>query len=151
MESCAGIPVFISLASIASYDGIADDPLQMMTSGHLFPGKDFSLLRYQEIQQDRETGQVAESEIQLVLKKDQVTMNRLGDFSNTMLFRKNQRFETVYHTPYGDMNMAVYTKEARWEEKQGTGRIHLRYELSMQGSYASTNELHLEYQKKEKD
>ena len=151
MDRNPGIPVFINLASVASYDGMADDPIQMMTSGHLFPGKDFSLLRYQEIQQDSETGQVAESEIQLVLKKNQVTMNRLGDFSNTMLFRKNQRFETVYHTPYGDMDMAVFTREARWEERQGAGKIHLRYDLSMQGSYASTNELHLEYQRKEKD
>ena len=145
MEENAGIPVLINLTSRISYDGFSDQPIQMMTSGLVFPGKDFTLLRYQEVQQDQETGQVTESEIQLVLKEGQVTMNRFGDYANTMLFQRNKRFETSYRTPFGDMNMAVFTREARWEAQRGNGKIHLRYDLSMQGNYASTNELHLEY------
>ena len=140
-----GIPVLINLAALASYGGIQDDPMQIMTTGTLFPQDGFVLLRYQENQEDEETGQVMESEIQLVLRKDQVTMNRMGPFSNTMLFKRNKRFETTFHTPYGDLPMAVYARDVRWEDGKSGGRVHLKYELSMQGSYASTNELHLEY------
>lgn len=148
MEENQGIPVLIDLSALASYDGNPDDPIRMITSGTFFPGTDCSLLHYREIQEDQETAQITESEIQLILKKGQVTMNRIGDYANTMLFKKNIHFETIYHTPYGDLNMSVFTREVRWHSERGSGSVHLRYDLSMQGSYASTNELHLQYREK---
>ena len=72
-------------------------------------------------------------------------MERKGDFSSTMVFAKGQRFEGVYHTPYGEMDMAVFTKEAACRFGRSEGNLHLKYQLNIQGSYASTNELHLEY------
>ena len=127
MEENQGIPVLISLSALASYDGTPDDPIRMRTSGTLFPGADRSLLQYKEIQEDQETARILEADIQLVLRKDQVTMNRIGDYSNTMLFKKNIRYETLYHTPYGDLNMSVFTKEARWRSAGGSGSVHLRF------------------------
>lgn len=144
-ESPKGIPVTINLAALASYDGVTEDPMQVLTTGILFRKDGFSLLKYQERQEDEATGQMVESEIQLVLMKDQVTMNRMGDFSNTMLFERNKRYETTFHTPYGDLPMAVYSRDVRCEAGEESGKVHLKYELSMQGAYASTNELHLEY------
>ena len=140
-----GIPVVINLASLASYDGITDDPMQVMTTGTLFPQEGFSLLKYQERQEDEATGEVMESEIQLMLKKDQVTMNRMGAFSNTMMFKPNKRFETTFQTPFGELPMAIYSRDVKCDIGNRQGKVHLKYELSMQGAYASTNELHLEY------
>lgn len=140
-----GIPVMVNLAALASYDGVTDDPMQMLISGEVFPGKDAITLQYTESYEDEESGKLAEAEIQLILGKNQVTMNRRGDFSNTMLFKKNRRYETIYHTPYGDLPMAVIPREVLCDVKPEAGKVHLRYELSMQGNYASTNELHLEY------
>ena len=142
-----GLPVVIHLASIASYDDMSNEPIQLMTTGRFFPGEVFSILRYQESQQDEDTGETIQADIQLVLKKHQVTMNRTGDFSTTMLFQRNKRFETRYQTPYGEMDMAVYTRNVRWDEMPEGGKVHLRYELNMQGHYASTNEMNLEYWK----
>ena len=139
------IPVRLNMASIISYDGITDDPMQVRTNGVLIPRKGAMILRYLENLEDEETGQTEESEIELLLNKDLVTMNRKGDFANTMMFRKNTRFETVFHTPYGDLPMAIHTRDMRCDLGQKRGRVHLKYELSMQGAYASTNELDLEY------
>ena len=97
-----GIPVLVNMASMASYDGMTDDPIQVITTGTLFPKKEYLLLRYIENQEDETTGEVMESEIHLVMKKNQVTMNRMGQFANTMLFQPNRRYETVFRTPYGD-------------------------------------------------
>ena len=139
------IPVLINLASLASYDGMTEDPMQMMTTGVLIPGKNSLLLRYVENQEDEATGEVMAAEIQLELRKDQVMMNRKGEFANTMLFQRNKRYETTMHTPYGELPMAVFSRDVRCDLGKENGKVHLRYELSMQGSYASTNELHLEY------
>ena len=43
------------------------------------------------------------------------------------------------------MDMAVFTKEADCRFGASEGNIHLKYQLNIQGNYASTNELHLEY------
>ena len=139
-------PVFINLLAIARYDQMPDYPIQFMTVGHLsYTNPDEVLLQYVESQQDEETGEIMKADISLFLHDGRITMERKGDYSNTMVFAKGQRFEGVYHTPYGEMDMAVYTKEAACRFGKAEGNMHLKYQLHIQGSYASTNELHLEY------
>ena len=141
-----GTPVFINLLAIARYDQMPDYPIQFMTVGNLsYTNKDEARLEYAESQQDEETGEILTSDISLSLRNGKITMERKGDFSNTMVFAKGQRFEGVYHTPYGEMDMAVFTKEAACKFGKTEGNIHLKYQLNIQGNYTSTNELHLEY------
>ena len=138
--------VFINLLAIAKYDHMPDYPIQFMTVGKLsYANPDEALLQYVESQQDEETGEILKSDISLSLRDGRITMERKGEFANTMVFSKGQRFEGVYHTPYGEMDMAVYTKEASCKFGRSEGNIHLKYQLNIQGNYASTNELHLEY------
>lgn len=139
-------PVFINLLAIARYDHMPDYPIQFMTVGNLsYSGPDDARLQYVESQQDEETGEIIKADVCLSLRDGRITMERKGNFSNTMVFAKGQRFESVYHTPYGEMDMAVFTKEAACRFGQAEGNIHLKYQLNIQGNYASTNELHLEY------
>ena len=139
-------PVFINLLAIARYDHMPDYPIQFMTVGNLsYSGPDDARLQYVESQQDEETGEIIKADVCLSLRDGRITMERKGDFSNTMVFAKGQRFESVYHTPYGEMDMAVFTKEAACRFGQAEGNIHLKYQLNSQANYASTNDLHLEY------
>ena len=139
-------PVFINLLAIARYDHMPDYPIQFMTVGNLYySDPDDVMLQYVESQQDEETGEITNSDISLTLRDGRITMERKGDFSNTMVFAKGQRFEGVYHTPYGEMDMAVFTREAACRFGRSEGNVHLKYQLNIQGNYASTNELHLEY------
>ena len=139
-------PVFINLLAIARYDHMPDYPIQFMTVGKLsYANSGEALLQYVESQQDEETGEILNSDISLSLRDGKITMERKGEFSNTMVFAKGQRYEGTYHTPYGEMDMAVYTKEANCRFGSSDGNIHLKYQLNIQGNYASTNELHLEY------
>ena len=98
-----------------------------------------------ESQEDEETGEITRADISLSLSDGKVTMQRSGDFSNTMVFSSGKRFEGTYHTPYGEMDMAVFTKEAACRIGNREGSLHLKYQLQIQGNYASSNELHLEY------
>ena len=138
--------VLINLLAIARYDNMPDYPIQFMTVGKLYyrkPGE--ALLEYAESQQDEETGEITVSDISLLVKDGRVTMERRGDFSNTMVFAKGLRYEGVYETPYGSMDMALFTKEATCRIHPDHGAMHLKYQLHIQGNYASSNELHLEY------
>ena len=138
--------VFINLLAIAKYDHMPDYPIQFMTVGKLsYANPDEALLQYVESQQDEETGEILKSDISLSLRDGRITMERKGEFANTMVFSKGQRFEGVYHTPYGEMDMAVFTKEAACNFGSSEGSMHLKYQLNIQGNYTSSNELHLEY------
>jgi len=139
-------PVLINLLAIARYDHAPDYPIQFMTKGKLRIGdEDSAVLEYTESQQDEETGEITTALVTLSMEKNRVTMTRHGDYSNTMVFVPEQRFEGVYQTPYGAMDMAVFSRRVRCDIGDRKGSVHLKYQLDIQGAYASSNELHLEY------
>ncbi len=140
------VPVLINLLAIARYDRMPDYPMQFMTVGRLSRSNPKELvLKYRETQPDDETGESQNADVTLTLTADHVTMQRAGEFSNMMSFSKGQRFEGMYTTPYGSMSMAVTTRDLEVRYKGGKGSVHLKYQVDFQGSYASTNELHLEF------
>ena len=138
--------VLINLLAIARYEQAPDFPIQFMTRGKLRMGdRGDAVLEYTEAQQDEETGEISTALITLSMEKNSVTMTRKWDYSNTIVFIPEQRFEGVYRTPYGEMDMAVYARGVRCNIGEQKGSVHLKYQLDIQGAYASTNELHLEY------
>ena len=138
--------VLINLLAIARYEHAPDYPIQFMTKGILRMGNgDEAVLEYTESSQDEETGEISTAQVSLSLEKDRVTMTRQGECSNTMVFVPDHRFEGVYQTPFGSMDMAVYARGVRCEIGEKKGSVHLKYQINLQGAYASTNELHLEY------
>ncbi len=140
-------PVFINLTSRATYEGGNVYPVQFITSGVLSrPEREHYVIRYRESQEDESTGEIVDSDIELDLSRDRVIMTRQGDFSSMMVFSRDRRFEGRYTTPYGDMEMAVFTRRLKCDLGEKEGSVHLEYQLHLQGSYASTNELHLAYQ-----
>ena len=144
------IPVLINLLALARYNQMPDYPIQVMTRGELsFPGGPGFLLEYRELQDDEETGKVNSADVSLSVEGNRVTMLRSGECFNTMVFDQKHRFEGTYHTPFGDMDMAVDTRDVSCHMSPERGNIHLRYLLHFNGSYASTNELHLEYYSEE--
>ena len=138
--------VLINLLAISRYDNMPDYPIQFMTVGKLYyHSPEEALLEYAESQQDEETGEITISDISLYVRDGRITMERRGDFRNTMVFAKGLRYEGVYETPYGKMDMALFTREASCRISPDSGTMHLKYQLHIQGNYTSSNELHLEY------
>ena len=138
--------VLINLLAIAKYENAPDYPIQFITQGRLSLGSNRdAVLEYDESQQNEETGEISTSRIILSLEKNRVTMTRKGECSNTMVFVPEQRFEGTYHTPFGSMDMAVFSRGVRCDIGDKKGSVHIKYQLDIQGAYASTNELHLEY------
>ena len=139
-------PVLINLLATARYDQAPDFPIQFMTRGSLSlrPNGE-AVIRYTESLRDEDSGETLTALVSLEMGKSRVTMTRRGDVTNTMVFIPQQRFEGIYQTPYGDMNMGVFARKVDCRIGPEKGSVHLRYQLDFQGSYTSTNELHLEY------
>ncbi len=138
--------VLINLLATARYDQAPDYPIQFMTRGSLsmLPNGG-AVIRYTESLHDEESGETMTAQVSLEMGKGRVTMTRHGDVTNTMVFVPQQRYEGIYQTPYGEMNMGVFARDVHCLIGPEKGSVHLKYQLDFQGSYASTNELHLEY------
>lgn len=137
------IPVLVKLVSFAH--GENEAPIRMMCRGRLKKTSEGYMLRYQETQTDDETGQSMTQDVILSLQPDRVTMTRLGAFGTTMVFVRERRFEGAYHTPYGDLGLALYATQVNCDLQPDRGHVHLEYQLDMQGSYAAVQTIDIEY------
>ena len=134
------IPVLVTLSSYAKGEhGEKEQPIKLMCHGKLKLTADGCLLKYQEIQQDDTGATNAQDVILNIQPKDgpRVTMTRLGDYGTTMVFVKDRRFEGAYHTPYGDLALALYAMQVQCKVAEDHGSVHLEYQLDMQGSYSA--------------
>ena len=134
------IPVLVTLSSYAKGEhGEKEQPIKLMCHGKLKLTADGCMLKYQEIQQDDTGANNAQDVILNIQPKDgpRVTMTRLGDYGTTMVFVKDRRFEGAYHTPYGDLALALYAMQVQCKVAEDHGSVHLEYQLDMQGSYSA--------------
>ena len=134
------IPVIVTLSSYTRGENSEkEQPIRLMCRGKLKPTTDGCMLRYQEIQQE-DTGETVAQTVILNIQQTpepRVTMTRLGDFGTTMAFVKDRRFEGAYHTPYGDLGLALYAMQVQCKVAEDHGIVHLEYQLDMQGSYSA--------------
>lgn len=141
-----GRNVLVTLSGAGKNDrGEMDDAVRLMTTGELTPALGGYMLRYQESQTDEGDGTVMTQDILLMMQPGRVSMTRLGAFGTTMVFVKDSRFEGVYHTPYGDMDMALYPTQVNVNLGPDKGSVFLEYQLDMQGGFVSMHTLQLEY------
>ena len=134
------IPVLVTLSSYAKGEhGEKEQPIKLMCHGKLKPTADGCMLKYQEVQQDDTGATQAQDVILNIQQKDgpRVTMTRMGDYGTTMVFVKDRRFEGAYHTPYGDLALALYAMQVQCKVEEDHGHVHLEYQLDIQGSYSA--------------
>ena len=134
------IPVLVTLSSYAKGEhGEKEQPIKLMCHGKLKPTADGCMLKYQEVQQDDTGATQAQDVILNIQQKDgpRVTMTRMGDYGTTMVFVKDRRFEGAYHTPFGDLALALYAMQVQCKVEEDHGHVHLEYQLDMQGSYSA--------------
>lgn len=141
-----GRRVLVTLLGAAKNEqGESDEPIRLMTTGELKPTPNGYILRYQESQTDDSDGSVMTQDIVLMMQPGRVSMNRLGEYGTSMVFVKDRRFEGVYHTPYGDMDMALFATRVDVNLDAEHGSVHLEYQLDFAGGFASMHTMQLEY------
>lgn len=139
-------PVLVTLVSGSHAEGGEKEELiRLRCQGELRESTSGYLLKYQEVQTDEDSGVTVTQDVILSLQPDRVTMNRLGAFGTTMVFMKDRRFEGAYHTPYGDLGLALYTTQVSCRLGPENGSVHLEYQLDMQGSYAAVQTIDVTY------
>ncbi len=139
-----GKKVLLSVVGVVQDVGSeeASDEMRLVTTGELSGEDDSWNLRYIETQPD-----TAESHnVTFTMKDGVVTMSREGEYRTSMIFSQGNRFEGSYVTPYGALEMGVYPTQVKYKvDENDKGEVLLKYQLDIQGQFASMREMRIRF------
>ncbi len=132
-------PVLLSVSGWSQPQGEEKpDPVRLLTCGTLTGSLDAWRLDYTETH----PGEEKAHDVVVKMQKGVVTMERHGDYATSMVFEKGRRFEGCYHTPYGALDMGIFSTQVKYTvDEQKTGEVNLQYQLDLQGQFAALHEL----------
>jgi len=134
------IPVLISLKSSAHRDEAAEDEnMSILTSGQMEVDDAKAIIRYEESIDES----LPPQKVEIIVEDETVTMNRGGAYSTQMVFRLGCRYEGQYHTPYGDMDLALYCTKLGYDLGDDGGALELSYQLDINGRFAAMHDMEL--------
>lgn len=118
-------------------DDSAEEPIVLTTMGEVRHDGDTTILTYTETGDDPSDENDTEV-IMLTIRPEIICMDKIGDFSSSMVFRPGLRYEDAYHTPFGDLPLVITgsTFELIRDPDSGWKCLKLRYGLSIGGSPA---------------
>ena len=143
----SGTPILLSLQTSSSAEGEQTDGLQLLTSGELITLPDGYLIRYEETIFES----AAPTRVELSLREGLVTIQRQGEFEINLVFRKGQRYESQYATPFGAVDMAIFCTKMRYGMDARGGSLHLQYQLDLNGQFVAMHEMDMRFSLKDAD
>lgn len=134
------IPVLVTIQSCARRDDDSEEPISLMTTGTLRLEDDAAVLTYQEILDES----IPPQTVSVTAREDMISMQREGDYATQMAFQRGQRYEGVYQTPYGSMDMAIFCTRLHYDLSENGGEIFLAYQMDMNGQFAGMHQMHMQ-------
>ena len=114
---------------------ISEDQMEFITEGKLYEKGDSTYLIYDESEFSGFPG-------------CKTTLKRIGSevgFGMEFIFEKGKRFNSKYHTPYGNLDMEVLTNDVVNNlTEEGFGDINIDYHVSLNGMAEGRNRLKIE-------
>lgn len=90
---------------------------------------------------------IGEVSTTLKLGKSVVTLIRQGNVSTRQQFEKGKSTHSVYHSPYGPLDMETHTSKLRIQyENDRPILVEIAYQLWMSGQYAGEHQLKIRVQ-----
>ena len=112
----------------------------MLTAGEMELEEERAVIRYEETLDESMPAQRGGYDH----RRWGATMSRDGEYATDMVFRMGCRYEGSYHTPYGDMELAVFCTRLRYDPGVRTGgEVQLSYQLDLNGAFAAVHDLEM--------
>ncbi|WP_319404200.1 DUF1934 domain-containing protein [uncultured Anaeromusa sp.] len=110
---------------------------EMTVAGTYYRRNGVDYISYRE----REEDGLGQTTTLLKIYEDRTILVRRGDVEQEQEFRRGERTESGYATPYGKLSLGIMTKEYSWLFGQASGAVDITYDLEIDGQWQSTNQL----------
>ena len=117
-----------------------DDPVEMIAPGEYYLRNGKHYVRYEEVMEGVE-GDHDISMNTVKISKEQVEIMKKGGSNVHMVFVENQKNTTYYTTPFGNLQIGIFTNCIDVQEKEDVIEVKLRYDLEINQSFVSNCEI----------
>lgn len=135
--------VMVKISSLQVSKEAGEDEMEFVTEAKLYERNGALYLLYEESEFSGMPG----CKTRLRLRDGEVQMKRFGDdagIGNELKFKKGKRYEGLYDTPFGPIEMEVLTNEVESTiTAEGTGQVNIDYEVSLKGLLEGRNKMNI--------
>ena len=116
-----------------------EDSLQTVQQGKYRLVSDKHMIKYEEFIEETEgsSSAVITNLLKIDTNSSTVTLTKKGASSSNMVFQEGLHHKSPYKTPFGTMQMSLFTDKLKIEESESAIDITIHYSLEMNYSHIS--------------
>lgn len=114
-----------------------EDNVEVVSVGQMYEEDGFLCLNYDEVVDENESGVVQVVKNLMKIRDDQVEVIKKGPTESHMVFVPDQATYTYYSTPVGELEVSIFTKHIKREQREDGFRLQLKYDLEMNQTFVS--------------
>lgn len=135
--------VIINMKSIQSVFNEKTET-ELVTKGNFFMERDTFRISYEDSEATGFEGSVTEIS---VIGDKYASIIRKGTTNSDLVIEQGKKHHCRYETPFGSMNVGIYTNEIKNRLSEEGGSLYMKYTIDIDSSYMSDNEIILDVKK----
>ena len=128
--------VVIKISGLQIVENTGDN-VEVIAKGKHYLKKDKHYLLYEEYENDENT----KTSNMIKFNNDIVEITRKGQVDGKLIFQENQKKQSLYSTPMGDLLIEVLTKEREVSDDDDDVNLKIKYQIHVDGNKVSDNEI----------
>ena len=128
--------VVIKISGLQIVENTGDN-VEVIAKGKHYLKKDKRYLLYEEYENDENT----KTSNMIKFNNDIVEITRKGQVDGKLIFQENQKKQSLYSTPMGDLLIEVLTKEIEVSDDDDDVNLKIKYQIHVDGNKVSDNEI----------
>ena len=128
--------VVIKISGLQIVENTGDN-VEVIAKGRHYLKKDKHYLLYEEYENDENT----KTSNMIKFNNDIVEITRKGQVDGKLIFQENQKKQSLYSTPMGDLLIEVLTKEIEVSDDDDDVNLKVKYQIHVDGNKVSDNEI----------
>lgn len=119
-----------AIISLKSYNDLdTDDVIEVVTPGEFIISEDGFKAIYEETEISGMGGTITT----LTMLEDSLLLEREGNISAKMDFKKGETSISLYNTPYGTLDLQIHTEDLMVDINENGGAVTAKYSMELAG------------------
>lgn len=124
---------------IRGRQGEEQEGVEVVSIGEMYERDGFVCLTYDEVVDEEETGVVQVVKNMIKINEEQVEVIKKGPTQSHMIFVPEETTFTYYSTPFGEMEVSIFTDEIKKITSDEGFSLNMQYQLEMNQTFIANS------------
>ncbi len=134
--------VMLSILSQQTVLGEEPETIDLQTEGVL---RSYGNGKFTLVYQESELTGLEGTRTTFKIDKNCVSLLREGEVNSELIFQKGQRYQSMYQTQYGALELGISTHRLSVRAGESTGKLDVNYTTELNHVLTGEHDLHVEY------